>query len=200
MWKKINIKVWDKYNYLTYIKHIWINNHKKRIWLYWCECWLKKTFINTEVRNNIVKSCWCYSKKQASININFARQFSSHWETHWLTNNKLYNIRLRMIGRCYWKNKNVIKNYKLKWVYVCDRWRCKYAWYMNFINDVEDKYNKSLIKYWQKIEIDKDILCDKYNIYPKVYNKITILFIPMAINRWYTEWHNKINVLKKFTY
>ena len=42
-----------------------------------------------------------------------------------------------------------------------------------------DKWKKDTSGYW---EIDKDILCDKYNISPKIYSEKTCHFIPYYEN------------------
>lgn len=43
-----------------------------------------------------------------------------------------------------------------------------------------DKWKEDTTGYW---EIDKDILCEKYNISPKIYSERTCHFIPHYINQ-----------------
>ena len=76
-----------------------------------------------------------------------------------------------ILKRCYDKNNKGYKFYASKGVTVCDRWLC----FEYFLEDVVtlDGYDSELINKGHAIELDKDILCDKLNISPKIYSKET---------------------------
>jgi len=70
------------------------------------------------------------------------------------------------------------KNPAYKNVTVCDRWHC----FQNFCEDVLllQGYNK-----WKEgigYELDKDTLCEKMNIIPKIYSPETCIFISRKDN------------------
>lgn len=55
-----------------------------------------------------------------------------------------------------------------------------------------EKWKNDTTGYW---EIDKDILCDKYNIYPKIYSEKTCHFIPHTENT--AERNRRVSITGK---
>jgi len=90
---------------------------------------------------------------------------------------KEYSTWSHMIRRCY-SEKFQVKNPTYKGVIVCERWHG----FQNFCDDIQllDGYDK-----WKNsngYELDKDILCEKMNIKPKIYSPDTCIFISKRDN------------------
>lgn len=90
---------------------------------------------------------------------------------------KEYKIWLHMISRCY-SNKHQNNNKSYLNVTVCERWKC----FQNFCEDL-----KNIIGYDDWIsnvgyELDKDILCEKLIIKPKIYSLETCMFVSKKVN------------------
>jgi len=87
--------------------------------------------------------------------------------THGYTKTRLYNIWRCMKQRCYYPLSESFKNYGGIGVTVCDEWRNDFysfkKWALN--NGYEDG-----------LSIDKDILCHKLNISPKIYSPNTCIW------------------------
>lgn len=88
-----------------------------------------------------------------------------------------YYTWVHMLRRCY-SGKFQIKNPSYKGVIVCNRWHC----FQNFCEDIQllEGYN-----FWKEgigYELDKDILCEKMNIIPKIYSPETCIFISKSEN------------------
>lgn len=90
---------------------------------------------------------------------------------------KEYEIWKKMLQRCYDK-RYYEKQPTYKEVIVDERW-------FNFQNFCEDIQELKGYKDWKNnrnFELDKDILCNKMNIDPKIYSKDTCLFISKKEN------------------
>ncbi len=96
-------------------------------------------------------------------------------KTHGETNTRLFKIWNGMINRCHGKgtNTNTYKYHRDKGVTVCTEWR------ENFIVFKEWSLQND---YKENLEIDKDILCDKLNIHPKIYSPKTCLWVTKKEN------------------
>jgi hypothetical protein len=103
-------------------------------------------------------------------------------------NDKEYRLWSGILSRCYNKNSISYKNYGAKHVIVDERWHnfqnfCKDI--QHFENYIEWKNSKN------NYQMDKDILCDKLNIYPKIYSNKTCHFITPKENTCYANVTNK---------
>lgn len=93
---------------------------------------------------------------------------------------KWYRVWISMIARCYNKNRKDYHIYGGKGCYVDD----------------EFKLSSNFKKFYEKnnptgiLVMDKDILCEKLNIYPKVYSSKTITFVTEEQNK--TEYIERI--------
>ncbi len=95
--------------------------------------------------------------------------------------NSLYNQWHSMKYRCSSNKGKAGKYYKN--ITYCDEWK-----------DFEAFKNWSLTNGWKKgLELDKDILCDAMNIYPKVYSPNTCLWITKEANQTYSRNKNRKN-------
>lgn len=93
---------------------------------------------------------------------------------------RLYSIWTDMKNRCYNKNNQAFKNYGDKGVTVCDEWKNDYLSFKEW--SLDNGYKNTL-------EIDKDILCHKLDIFPKIYSPKTCL--------WVTKSENSIDANKR---
>jgi len=92
---------------------------------------------------------------------------------HGMYYSRIYKIWIAMIARCHNKTNYQYKYYGGKGVFVCDEWR----------NDFMSFYNWSINNgYNELMTIDKDIICEKEKIYPKMYSPITCVWISRKEN------------------
>ena len=92
--------------------------------------------------------------------------------THGMIKTKLYSAWVNMRSRCDGTQSLSAKYYKDKGVTVCDEWS-KFEPFMewSFSNGYEE---------W--LTLDKDILCDEHNVYPKIYSPETCLWVTQEEN------------------
>lgn len=76
-----------------------------------------------------------------------------------------------MIYRCYNKNCSAYKTYGKIGVTICDEWKL----YSNFKKWYDENYIEGF-------HIDKDILCEKLGVYPKIYSESTCIFVSKSEN------------------
>jgi len=98
-----------------------------------------------------------------------------------------YSIWKAMIIRCYSENFH-IKNPTYKNVIVCERWHC----FQNFCEDILSLNGYDRWKEGIGYELDKDILCEKMNIIPKIYSPETCIFISRKDNLSESSSRNNI--------
>lgn len=97
---------------------------------------------------------------------------------------KEYDLWIDMLKRCY--NEKIRHKYpSYKDVIVSENWKN----FQNFCNDLQKLHN---YKKWKSnndsinfYELDKDIICTKLNIYPKIYSLETCMFITKKENNPY---------------
>lgn len=88
-------------------------------------------------------------------------------EVHGKHNSKLYAIHQAMLQRCYNKNHKSYNLYGGKNVTVCDEWKNDFSAFEKWA--LENGYSNNL-------DLDKDELCEKSNIYPKIYSPKTCVW------------------------
>lgn len=93
--------------------------------------------------------------------------------THNESKGRLYNIWARMKYRCLNKNNPAFKYYGAKGVSVCDDWLDAYENFKKWA--LENGYTNFLV-------IDKDIICERENIFPKIYSPETCLWVTKSEN------------------
>ena len=108
---------------------------------------------------------------------------------------KEYRVWKGMLGRCYDGRFPTYDN-----IWVSKRWHC----FQNFCEDIVNldgyenwKNDKNRINEWQ---LDKDILCAKLSVNPKIYSKETCLFILQEDNEIEMQDRTKQNYLTGLTY
>ena len=88
-----------------------------------------------------------------------------------------YALWLHMISRCY-SDKSMDRSPSYKRVTVCPRWLC----FQNFCDDLHMVPGYELWRSKFGYELDKDILCERHNINPKIYSPTTCMFITKKEN------------------
>jgi len=92
--------------------------------------------------------------------------------THGMINTKLYRAWVNMRSRCDGAQRLYAKYYKDKGVTVCDEW-----------SSFEPFMEWSLSNgYEEGLTLDKDIICHRDNIHPKIYSPTTCLWVTQAEN------------------
>ena len=100
-----------------------------------------------------------------------------------------FNLRRRYFGiinRCYNVNAKDYSRYGGKGVVMCQEWLDSFNLFKSWC--LTNGYSKEL-------EIDKDILCDKLGVYPKVYSPSTCMWITKSENSKYmhkSKVHRKV--------
>lgn len=93
--------------------------------------------------------------------------------THHETKTRLYNIWARMKYRCENNKIPAYKWYGGKGVSVCEEWNKSYIKFRDW--SLNNGYREDLV-------LDKDILCEKNNIIPKIYSPETCVWITVTEN------------------
>jgi len=116
---KIKINKGDRYNQLTVIQEVETSKHKRRVFLFQCDCGNKKEMILNNVRVGNTISCGCHRVKELT--------------THGLSYDPLYKIYHMMLQRCYNPNRPDYYHYGGRGITVCDRWKNSIS---NFVEDM----------------------------------------------------------------
>lgn len=104
-------------------------------------------------------------------------------------NEKLYNLWINMLSRCYNPRNKAYRFYGEKGCYVDDRWLC----FENFLSDVKEISGSELLKTKKKVELDKDIL-QRGMTENKCYSKDTCVWVSKdSNNRVHLADSNKRN-------
>jgi len=148
-----------------------VGKHLQRFALIKCpEC---GTISERRVRSDSKPHCRACAMKQ----IRSKRKCDIHGDSVKTSKyHRLYNIWRSMIRRCYDVKSNGYVNWGAKGVTVCNEWRESY---------IEFKQWALANGYTNTLTIDKDELCEKLNISPKIYSPSTCL--------WKTMQENAIN-------
>lgn len=82
---------------------------------------------------------------------------------------KEYSVWINMIHRCYNTKNASYKTYGGLGVIICDEWKL----FSNFKKWYDENYPNN----GKKHHLDKDVLCKKMNIFPKIYSPQTCMFL-----------------------
>lgn len=105
--------------------------------------------------------------------------------THNLSREKLYGKWNDIKRRCYNKNRKDYARYGGKGVTMCDEWLDSFQAFYDW--SIKNGYKEGL-------HLDKDLLCDKLGVYPKVYSPITCMWMTATDNAKYRNGsHNASN-------
>lgn len=142
----------------------------------------KRKFIIRFLQTGTKKECYINEILKGEVKDNFLPKIHGIGylgNGHKKGNEKLYNIWISMIGRCYNKNDKAYKYYGEKGITIDRRWHC----FEYFLEDVIKlkNYNENLTKK-SLIELDKDLLQLNVETSKKVYSKETCIWIPKRTN------------------
>lgn len=126
-----------------------------------CKSEIKTTFDN--VKRKLSIGCYSCGKKEASIKRTI----------HGDSGKRLFTIWASLKQRCYNKKCREYRFYGLLGVKICTQWEHDYLKFKEWA--LSNGYNNNL-------SIDKDILCEKLNIYPKIYSPETCIWITRSEN------------------
>lgn len=165
----------QKFGSLLVIEPSHKGNNNLLFWKCKCDCGNEhiargNTLIyQTKKYNDIeLPSCGCVELKRKT-----KHGFRKQNETH-----PLYRTYRGIMSRCYDQNIPEYKYYGNKGTTICDEWK----------NNPQKFIEWGLSNGWKKgLVIDKDILCDKLGITPKIYSPETCQFITRAENPAYSN-------------
>lgn len=134
---------------------------KRRWGIYECPGCFKHFEVQTSnVKSGKSTSCRSCSAKECN-------------KTHGLRNHPLYSVYYNMRARCYNPKNSHYEWYGKEGVTVCDEW----------MESFEAFYEWSILNGWNPdLRLDKDIICDREDISPKLYSPDTCMFISNSTN------------------
>lgn len=114
---ELTIKPGQKFGRLTVIEkgatyYSGKEKHPRFKWLCKCDCGNTTNVCTTELKYGKVSSCGCYRKEHT-------RKFATK---HGFSHTRLYEIRQKMIDRCYKPNTTYYCNYGGRGIKVCEEW------------------------------------------------------------------------------
>src|ERR1035437_811689 len=108
--------VGQKFNRLTIIEQVRLENQQQRHWLCRCDCGTEKVVGSKELKTGNTKSCGCLNTEVRISSMK--KQFT----THGGSKIKLYNLWKSLFKRCYSKTEPAYPNYGGRGIKVCERW------------------------------------------------------------------------------
>ena len=137
----------QRFGYLTALSMVGSNAKGAAMWLCECDCGNKKIVSGSKLREGVVKSCGCMSKKLIAI--------SSGREAHGHSDDRLYNVWRTMKARCDNPNNEKYPNYGGRGIKVCDEWHESFTefrkWALKNGYDYEAPYGKCTL---DRIDVD----------------------------------------------
>lgn len=163
----------NKYGSLIAIKFSYSDKNNQAFWQYKCNCGkthiARANTITYAAKNALNKndyeipSCGCVELARKT-----KHGFRKAKDTH-----PIYKSYRGMFNRCYNPNVRNYKTYGAIGITICDEW----------LNNPEAFIEWSLANGWREgLTIDKDILCNKLKISPKIYSPSTCLWISKKEN------------------
>ena len=108
---RINNIAGQKFERLTAIKLIGINEKGHAVWLFCCDCGVQKELVASDVLKGSTKSCGCLRHENACIS------------KHRGIKTRLYRIWNGMRGRCNNSNNKDYRNYGGRGIKFCKEWQ-----------------------------------------------------------------------------
>lgn len=121
-----------QFGYLSVIKSVGSNKHKRRLWLCRCQCGKEIIKPSNYLISGDTKSCGCFRKELMT--------------KHGLSTSRFYSIWGHMIKRCSELNGKNYNNYGRRGIKVCSRW----LKFENFRDDMFESYNDHISKFGEK--------------------------------------------------
>ncbi len=140
---------------------------KMRCGIYKCpNCGKVERLRDDVVRKKKYKTCNSCAKRTVALEL-------KNNLSHGLSSEPLYRKFNGIKSRCYNKNDKMYKYYGAKKVTICQEWLDDFSLFHKWA--IENGYKEGL-------HLDKDILCERDNISPKIYSPSTCLFITASEN------------------
>src|SRR3990172_3476320 len=98
------------------------SNSHDPLWLCKCDCGTMRIIAGSSLRRELTTSCGCLQKE------NIVKRMTKHGMSH----TKIYGIWEGMIERCHNPLSNNYRNYGMRGISVCERWR----FFENFLEDM----------------------------------------------------------------
>lgn len=118
-----------KFNRLTVIDQVRLENQQQRHWLCRCDCGTEKVVGAKELTKGSIKSCGCYNTEVRSI------LTTKRNTTHGQAKTPLYNLWRGIRNRCELKTHKRYADYGGRGISVCDRWHD----FLKFKEDMGEK-------------------------------------------------------------
>jgi len=158
---------------LTAIRRLHQNKRGEYLWEFHCKCGKTHIAVGTVIKrqakiiaNPYVPSCGC-------VNVEVAIKSATK---HGYAGHPLYTVFRSIRSRCYNKNNCRYPLYGGLGVTICNEWLANPGKFIEW----------ALANGWQPgLQIDKDILCDKLNIRPKIYAPNVCQFVSLKMNTNY---------------
>lgn len=112
--KQSSLKAGQKFSNLTAIEFVRINNDRRPVWKWLCDCGKTHEISARHVLRGTTKSCGCLSRK------------GNHY-THGMRKAPEYRVWAGMIQRCTNPNHDAFHNYGERGIKICDRWKKSFA-------------------------------------------------------------------------
>lgn len=97
----------------------------------------------------------------------------------------LYKVYRGIMDRCYNPNAQNYRFYGARGVTICDEWKGNPKAFIEWC----------LANGWEKgLSVDKDILCERLNIYPQIYSPQTVIFIPQTKNTSFSSGRSRTGI------
>lgn len=164
--------VGKQFNSWTVLSKCDNSGRKSREAIYNCRCTCGEVHevSGVSMRNGKSKMCLKCSRGKSANNRSVFKDGALANE------HRIYRIWKSMKQRCYGSHNNI--NYSDKGVYVCERWK----------NNFKSFYEWSISNgYTDKLDLDKDLICDEQRISPKYYSPETCVWITKADNARYSQ-------------
>lgn len=163
---------------ITVLRPMRINAAGVVVWACQCSCGTSLEKTGTALRSGIKKytdprlpSCGCMQKVLMSAAAK--KRFTTHGFANSTKTHPLYKLYHKVQSRCHNSNDTNYHLYGAKGVTLCPEWR----------GDPQAFIDWCLANGWQPgLQLDKDILCEHFNIHPKVYSPATCQFVTQHDN------------------
>lgn len=140
MWKRYELKKWDKFWRLTILWENKLNKYKNVLEKCICECGKERWATHYQLTKGIIKSCGCLLADTARAKQR--KNCRKHWL--WTWKNRFSRIYQWIRRRCKNQNDKAYPQYWGRWI--------KILWdsIEEFYNDMYDSYTKHVSEYWEK--------------------------------------------------
>jgi len=129
----------QKFNRLTVLRRLPSDKNMKVKWEVKCDCGEIREVTGGSLKSGNTKSCGCL-KKEVTVEYN-----KNNKVIHGLSRNKLYQVHIGMVKRCYDSSRPKYKDWGGRGITVCEEWLDKESGLKSFVEWAENNgYEKGL--------------------------------------------------------